>query len=97
MPYMSDGDCDALLAMRYLDDWAYQANLRGELATQLSWMRHGDGLYSTLGSQQAAVAVRATDLMRQFAHHHLPPLAGLDSLLVDFPWNRMFEAKISFS
>ena len=41
---MKDDAIDDLLLTRYLDDWAYQANVRNTIARQLTWLR-GDGVY----------------------------------------------------
>lgn len=88
---MSNDSKDRLLAIRYLDDWVYQANIRQRIARQLSWLR-GDGYYSSLDSKKEDVENRMTTLITRFAESNLPPLPGLDGLKVRSPWNRMFEA-----
>ncbi len=91
--YMSNDAADNLLVTRYLDDWAYQANVRTVMARQLTWLR-GDGVYGTLADKRAAVQSRATSLMRHFAENNLPPFAGSETFTVAFPWNRMFESDV---
>lgn len=91
---MSDDAKDQLLLNRYLEDWGYQVNVRNKLMEQISWLRH-EGPYSTMGERRSAFRKRATSLLRQFAEKNLPPFDGVDSLTVDFPWDRGFEAKIA--
>ena len=89
-----DGDSiDQLLTTRYLDDWAYQANVRNVIARQLTWLR-GDGFYGSLGTKIDAVSMRSSHMMNRFIEENLPPLAEVDSVVVTFPWNRMFESDI---
>lgn len=90
---MTDEAKDKLLLTRYLDDWAYQANIRGIIGRQMGWMRH-DGLYMTLGNGHVGVEARANALMREFAMKNLPPMNELADIYVTFPWNRMFESDV---
>ena len=91
--HMNADAVDQLLTTRYLDDWAYQANVRNTIARQLTWLR-GDGFYGSLGSKMDAVSVRSTRMMDRFIENNLPPMAETNSVVVTFPWNRMFEADI---
>ena len=93
---MTDDARDQLLLMRYLDDWAYQANIRPIIGRQLGWLR-GTGAYASLDTKLPAVEARATRMMRRFADDNLPPFNELQYLEVTFPWNRMFEAKYDFT
>ena len=90
--HMDLESCDKLLLQRYLDDWAYQANIRGIVARQLGWFR-STGTYSELGARKAAAEQRTTKLMQRFCEENLPPFDELQYLNVTFPWNRMFEAR----
>lgn len=90
---MKDDDVDALLITRYLDDWAYQANVRNTIARQLTWLR-GDGVYGSLDAKRDAVALRSTRMITRFVEENLPPFRSLEEIQVTFPWNRMFEADI---
>lgn len=89
---MTNDARDQLLLMRYLDDWAYQANIRPIIGRQLGWLR-GTGAYTSLDTKRPAVEARATRMMRRFADENLPPFDELRYLEITFPWNRMFEAK----
>ena len=90
---MPNGAIDDLLLTRYLDDWAYQANVRNIMARQLTWLR-GDGFYGKLGDKRDAVSGRTTKLLETFVENNFPPFAGSEELMVVFPWNRMFESDI---
>ena len=94
--HMKNDDVDALLATRYLDDWAYQANIRNTVARQLTWLR-GDGVYGTLSTKRDAVSARSTRMMERFVEENLPPMETLEDITVYFPWSRMFEADIEHS
>ena len=91
--HMDADAVDYLLTTRYLDDWAYQANVRTTIARQLTWMR-GDGFYGTLGTKKEAVSQRSTRMMNDFIEANLPPMADVNDVEVTFPWNRMFESDI---
>ena len=90
---MSDDAVDDLLVTRYLDDWAYQANIRNIIARQLTWLR-GDGWYGDLDGKKDAVAERTTKMLINFVDNNIPPFEGSEKLLVKFPWDRMFESDI---
>ena len=91
---MSNASKDKLLIRRYLDDWAYQANVRTTIGEQLFNSREGGAIYYNLGGQSQAVADRVTWLMREFAAKNLPPFDYLKKFDVTLPWNRMFECSI---
>ena len=94
-PRMKDNRVDELLLRRYLDDWAYQANVRQIGAGQLNWLA-GEGRYEFLNDKRDAAEDTCSDLMRSFAQRNLPSFTGNDKIRVRFPWNRMFEAEIYF-
>ena len=93
---MKRADVDALLLTRYLDDWAYQANVRNTIARQLSWLR-GDGVYGSLDAKKEAVSQRTQIMLCRFVDSNLPGLTTLEEITVYFPWNRMFESDIQHS
>lgn len=94
-PRMKDNFVDELLLRRYLDDWAYQANVRKISASQLDWV-DGNGRYESLNDKIYFAADTCAELLQSFAQRNLPSFTGNDNIKVDFPWNRMFEADISF-
>ena len=91
--HMKKDDVDALLLTRYLDDWAYQANVRNIIARQLTWLR-GDGVYGSLDAKREAVSLRTQNMLSRFVAENLPPFSSLEEIYVYFPWNRMFESDI---
>ena len=91
--HMTNDSVDTLLLTRYLDDWAYQANVRNTVARQLTWLR-GDGVYGSLDSKLDSVSTRTTRLMQRFVEDNLPPLSSLEEIEVTFPWNRLFESDV---
>lgn len=91
--HMKKDDVQALLLTRYLDDWAYQANVRNTIARQLTWLR-GDGVYGSLDSKREAVSLRTQKMLSRFVAENLPNQPSLEEIYVYFPWNRMFESDI---
>ena len=90
---MKKDDVEALLLTRYLDDWAYQANVRNTIARQLTWLR-GDGVYGSLDTKREAVSLRTQKMISRFVDVNLPHFSSLEEIYVYFPWNRMFESDI---
>lgn len=88
---METGDKNRLLAVRLLDDWAYQANVRQALAGDLAGIKGGN--YSTLNKAKPEIVMRANQRMNDFADAHLKQFE-IENVIVDFPWNRMFEASV---
>ncbi|MBR1395929.1 MAG: DUF4127 family protein [Selenomonadaceae bacterium] len=94
--YMDNASKDRILVRRYLDDWAYQANVRTTVGEELYYSPEGAISYYTLGDKTAAVEDRVTQLMREFANKNLPSFDYLKDFYVTLPWNRMFECDIHF-
>ena len=84
----AEADRLKLLAVRYLDDWAYQANIRGELVQQIVYPAGNDGQW--LNQLKPRLTREAGDRIRRFAGLYLWPIPP-DTITVQFPWNRMFE------
>lgn len=94
---MSREDKDKLLVTRYLDDWAYQANVRTTVGDWIFYnMPNGAAYYSNFGGKNIEIEERITNLMRDFAEKNLPPYEFLRDFKVTNPWNRMFEVDIEF-
>lgn len=90
---MSRDSVNRLLATRYLDDWAYQANVRSQIADELSKRHDGLKIYLNLGDNEAAIVERENQLMQAFAEDYLPRWRNF---IVSNPWHRMFECSIDF-
>lgn len=91
--YMTAADREDLLLTRYLDDWAYQANVRNIMARQLTWLR-GEGVYGSLDDKREAVEKRSSMLMARFLKANFPKMKTLEDVELKYPWNRLFEADV---
>ena len=96
--HMTTYDKDKLLAMRYLDDWGYQANVRTTVGDWVYYnISDGAKFYSDFGEKNSEIEGRITNLMREFAIKNLPPYDYLRDFNVTCAWNRMFEIDIEFN
>ena len=90
-PNFSQHDRQELLRVRYLEDWAYQSQVRYQIYQSLIWPQYWNNSIFNLGQQ--AMAERAiTRAMNQVAQ----PLLGREVKQYKFtlPWSRMFEVKV---
>lgn len=94
--YMKQDAINELLLTRYLDDWAYQGNVRNTVARQLTWLR-GDGVYGRLNEKRDIVAKRTAKMMTAFVNDNIMHIPDGYKLVIDFPWDRMFEANITWT
>ena len=85
-----------ILAARYLDDWAYQANVRAIVGNEFVKRFGNPQYYMQLGDKQDFAEKRNTELMREFAEKNLPQFPILQNFTVTNPWKRMFECDIRF-
>lgn len=90
---MSRASIDRLLATRYLDDWAYQANVRTQIADYLSKYPDALTIYLNLGDHESEIFKLENVLMHEFAVEHFPQW---NNFVVSNPWHRMFECRIDF-
>lgn len=91
---MSRQSVDRLLARRYLDDWAYQANVRTQIAEYLSNRHDGLKIFLNLGEYESEIVKRENQLMHEFAAKNLPHWTNFT---LSNPWHRMFECRIDFA
>jgi len=89
---MTTPDKNRLLAVRLLDDWAYQANVRGLLANKVLKPHNGDPFH--LDRHTPELTAKAEQSLQQYAQTYLPGFS-LGQLHVSFPWNRLFEIMIT--
>ena len=94
---MTEREKNSLLLTRYFDDWAYQANVRTILRKDLNKIP-GEGNDMKLGEKLSGVKLMTEKLISDFAEKNfkLPAGTSLKNISVDFTWNRLFEANISF-
>ena len=95
--HMSRASRDKLLTRRYLDDWAYQANVRTQIAAELAKYPDGLAIYIHFGEHAADIESRENLLMHEFAAKNLPTLDLLKNFTVTNPLRRMFECEIHFA
>ncbi|MBQ9762923.1 MAG: DUF4127 family protein [Phascolarctobacterium sp.] len=87
----ADGKKEELLQIRYLDDWAYQANVRMDVYRNLIWPNHWKN--SGFNAEQIAlVEDDVSNLMTCVAE----PMLGevVKEYRFTLPWNRMFEVYV---
>lgn len=95
--WMDKRAAEELMLTRYLDDWAYQANVRTRLSNEL-WNLPGEGDGANLGGKRAAADEQTKEWILAFAKENiqLPEGLSLSSLRITHPWNRLFECGIEF-
>ena len=95
---MDDSEIYELLLTRYLDDWAYQANVRTQINGGLIWTIPGEGGLWGLNEKQAGLEALTTQMIADFAAKNirLPKNFALENISVKHPWSRTFEAEIDF-
>ena len=89
-PYYEGNAARDLLNVRYLDDWAYQANARMDVYTNVVWPKHMPNSGFTPEQQNIAEAA-ITESIRKVAE----PVMGSVVKEYEFklPWSRMFEVQ----
>ena len=90
-PQMTTTSRQKLLAERYLDDWAYQANIRSQLNREIVYAKGGSLVQ--LDALEGELTVAAQKKLREFAKQYLDFLQP-EQVQVNFPWNRMFEIDV---
>lgn len=95
--WMDNRDVEDLLLTRYLDDWVYQANVRRVVTDMLAKMP-GDGSKGMLNDKIKRVDELTSELAMKFVAENITLPQGylLKNILFTHPWNRMYEAGVSF-
>ena len=96
--FMSERDVAELLTTRYLDEWAYQANVRQEIFAQ-SYSTPGKGDPSNLDEKLPPLEKLLNERMTAFAKENLilPRRFRLTNLKFSLPWHRTFECDPRFT
>ena len=93
-PKMTEQGKAQLLTTRYLDDWAYQANVRTIVGSELV-QKFGNAMYYlSLQDKLGYAEQRNTELMQDFATKNLPQNYLAPGFTIKNPWLRMFECDI---
>ena len=95
--HMDDKDVAELLTTRYLDDWAYQANVRQEIVGA-SYGIAGEGNPLNLKEKLLPLEKLLNERMKEFiaANIKLPNHWRLEDFEVTLPWQRTFECDPRF-
>lgn len=91
-PQLSDADREHLLTVRYLDDWAYQSDVRQQVRKELIWANQWpDGKLDEVQTKQAEQFI--TEKMKE---KMTPCLGGKRVGQYEFrlPWKRTFEVEV---
>lgn len=96
--FMNDKDVAELLTTRYLDEWAYQANVRNEIVGA-SYGIAGEGDPSSLKDKLPPLEKLLNERMTAFATENLiiPRRWRLEDLQFRLPWQRTFECDSRFT
>ncbi len=94
--FMDERDIAELLTTRYLDDWAYQANIRQELYSKIWAM--GGNVWSIDSDTLPQLEQFLTDRLNAFAAENIiiPRRWKLEDIKASFPWQRAFECDTRF-
>ncbi|MHC1717923.1 MAG: DUF4127 family protein [Acidaminococcaceae bacterium] len=91
-PYLKLEDKNDLLLVRYLDEWAYQSNVRGIVRQEVVWPRQWkDGAF--LPEQKQILESTIADKIRSFVNPYITAKT-ISEWRFTLPWNRTFEIKI---
>lgn len=88
---MADAERKRLLAVRYLDDWAYQANIRRQVGVEVLYPQGGNWTY--LNQVEDLLTAETEKRIRLFAVRNLWNFQP-ETIHVSFPWSRMFEIRV---
>ena len=96
--FMDDREVYELLLTRYVDDWAYQSNVRTKIQNDLINKIPGEGGLWGLNEKQAGLEALTPKLVAEFAAKNirLPKGYALEIFAVKYPWSRTFEADVDF-
>ena len=94
--FMDDRDVAELLTTRYLDEWAYQANVRQEITAASYGMGVDPYKLDDVITQMNALT---TEKVRAFADANLrlPSRLHFEKFNVTLPWQRVFECDPRFT
>ena len=95
--FMDDKAVAELLTTRYLDDWAYQANVRQEVVAA-SYSTPGEGVPLHWDEKLPPLEKLLNERMKEFAAANilLPRQWRLEDLKITLPWQRTFECDPRF-
>lgn len=84
-PYMTKNDHDNMLTEQYIDNWAYQANIRKKISLILKNSKNKDFITKELEENMSSQ-------IKDFANKKLN--LNNKKIYAEFPWNRLFEIQV---
>ena len=91
-PYLTTKQKNDLMAVRYLDDWVYEANIRQNVRKNLIYKNQWvDGAFTPIQKFEAEQAISKG--MTVFASKYMGPYM-LKKWNYGLPWNRTFEVNV---
>lgn len=94
MPYISEEDKNDLLMTRYLDEWAYEANIRQELGQYIANKVQETGDSDYLKNNLQTVEAEGSRLLKEFSKKNLYSYPNKKNVRMELPWVRTFENKV---
>lgn len=88
---MNNNDRLRLLSVRYLDEWAYQANVRQQVKLEVLYPQGIDQV--NLGANQKMVESETEKRLHTFIQKNMPKFP-FPAFTITHPWSRMFEVGI---
>lgn len=92
--YMDKEDALDILAVRLLEDWGYQANVRGEIQRRI--LKPLQLSRSNLGTGEGRVKAETEKRLVSFAGENLKQF-NIQDIDASFPWNRTFEVYLKLN
>ena len=91
-PYLTEMAKNDLMAVRYLDEWAYEANVRQDVRKNLVWPnKWPDG--SLKPDQRSKAELAVSQGIKTLAGKYIKA-DELNKFSYDLPWSRMFEVEV---
>ena len=91
---MSKDKIKELLAIRLVDDWGYQANVRQQLLKEV--LTPENISYVDLSGKESVLEQNANKRIYKFIGKHLWRF-DIKTVKLSFPWKRMFEVKVDLN
>lgn len=94
MPYIGQADKNDLLMTRYLDEWAYEANVRQQLSGYIAQLQQAKPGANVMETELADIEAEGNRLLQRFAAQHLQAYPNHKLFSMTLPWKRLFENKV---
>lgn len=92
--YFTPEKKDTLLQVRLLDDWVYQANIRGQIQQEI--LQPNKINSTNLADNEAWITKETQKRLQDFAQTKLKDFTP-QTIQLQFPWQRMFDVEIKLT